>query len=57
VAVLTKAIGGDGDRVDKQGQNLYMMSLPLADVLAFGGDAVADDPSVVVARLLEELRG
>jgi hypothetical protein len=42
--------------VDNQGQNLYKMSLPLADVLAFGGDAVAGDPVEVVARLLGELR-
>jgi beta-glucosidase len=58
MAALTQAIGGDsGDRVDNQGQNLFMMSLPLADVLAFGGEAVAGDPDAVVARLLEEVRG
>jgi hypothetical protein len=33
------------------------MSLPLADVLAFAGDAVTGDPDAVVARLLEEVRG
>jgi hypothetical protein len=58
MAALTQAIGGDPDNgMDNQGQNLYMMSLPLADVLAFAGDAVAGDPDAVVARLLEEVRG
>lgn len=58
MAALIRTMGGDPDHgVDDRMLNPYLMSLPLADVLAFAGDAVTGDPDTVVARLLEEVRG
>ena len=58
LAAMIRTIGGDPEAGELDPiLNLYLTVLPLADVLAFGGDAVHGDPVAIVASLLAEVRG
>jgi beta-glucosidase len=55
MAGLRRATGADPNGELDPLINLFQMGLPLADLLAFSGDAVAGDPKEIVAGLLSEL--